>query len=680
MELKKRSTTDGFKNAYSLNEIFKDRFFKIPDYQRGYSWEEKHLKDLKEDILHVQDKEHSHYTGTLVLTETNENDTIVFEIVDGQQRLTSLIILLLVISNTELDFKGKGEIAENFISRGFIGAKKAVLQPNNETRDAFYAMIFENNFQSIEENKSQRLINEAYAYFQKWIKNDFRSSSDIELLYKTIVTKLRFLIYLPSVDKREIGIMFEVINNRGKTLSQLEKVKNYFIYYCTIFDLNQIQEEINLKWLRILKYLSLSGKTDNEDEDAFLRNCFIVFMDPDKEKSRETYERLKEIFSSKSEPDAGKIMKLQSFIRFIEESAKHYAYFYNEHVFLEEYKGNQKNKINIALQFLRTQYSFASLMPLYLAIMNKVLKAPIKVLELLELLEKFNFRIYILPEVRKRTDSGQATLFYLSNFFYNNSDWTSDLPLKPKNTFSNNVVSNNIYSLVEDELLYEIKNNCPQEVFINALVLDDDEVFDYYKWRQGLRYFLGNYEIYLRSKDAKGDFNIQDILSKKEKEKTTATNKNDVFSIEHIWAQKSEDGYFDRDYIEKRRLGNLVLMGLKRNQEQSNAIITEKINYLNNKLNEGKVVPLLQVMELVKILNDAKKVISELFDLKNKGKGYWNKISMCINDIRETKLIDFALERWKIKGEKDITYELNSFKKDDRKNKEFNKKYLKIFS
>ncbi|MBK7570056.1 MAG: hypothetical protein IPI31_19785 [Bacteroidetes bacterium] len=64
-----------------------------------------------------------------------------------------------------------------------------------------------------------------------------REFKKIDIICNVVTKRLGFIFYTPKYDK-EIGIMFEVINNRGKELSELEKIKNYFIYYATIFDKN----------------------------------------------------------------------------------------------------------------------------------------------------------------------------------------------------------------------------------------------------------------------------------------------------------------------------------------------------------------------------------------------------------------------------------------------------------
>ena len=96
----------------SLDEIFNKRLFRIPDYQRGYSWEKDQLEDFWDDLERLEDGK-DHYTGLLTLkklsdkqktaevltaddmwkTEKGSNFEVCY-VVDGQQRLTTAIILI----------------------------------------------------------------------------------------------------------------------------------------------------------------------------------------------------------------------------------------------------------------------------------------------------------------------------------------------------------------------------------------------------------------------------------------------------------------------------------------------------------------------------------------------------------------------------------------------------------
>ena len=96
------------KELYSLQDIFNQRLFRIPDYQRGYSWTEQQLNEFWEDVINLPiDREH--YTGMISLRKINKDEAknwteefwlinnwgySAYHVVDGQQRLTTFIILI----------------------------------------------------------------------------------------------------------------------------------------------------------------------------------------------------------------------------------------------------------------------------------------------------------------------------------------------------------------------------------------------------------------------------------------------------------------------------------------------------------------------------------------------------------------------------------------------------------
>lgn len=121
----------------SLKSIFKDRIFKIPDYQRGYAWTKKQLKDFWEDLVNLP-SDRFHYTGLLSLKKverniwTNWNDEkwLVddrgfrpFHIVDGQQRLTTFVIFIQAISELLKDIEDNRDKKEDEIYLGSYSLK-----------------------------------------------------------------------------------------------------------------------------------------------------------------------------------------------------------------------------------------------------------------------------------------------------------------------------------------------------------------------------------------------------------------------------------------------------------------------------------------------------------------------------------------------------------------------------
>jgi uncharacterized protein with ParB-like and HNH nuclease domain len=119
---------------FSISKIFTERILRIPDYQRGYAWKEKQLKDFWTDLIQLESGK-NHYIGVLTLEEVPE-DTLqrwtednwiiqaksysAYYVVDGQQRLTTTIVLIQAItelmkSGQKLNYTSSDEIRKKFI-------------------------------------------------------------------------------------------------------------------------------------------------------------------------------------------------------------------------------------------------------------------------------------------------------------------------------------------------------------------------------------------------------------------------------------------------------------------------------------------------------------------------------------------------------------------------------------
>ena len=124
----------------SLDDIFTKSLFRIPDYQRGFSWERKQLEDFWDDLERLDDNK-NHYTGLLTLKELTDAAKIdkaltaddkwkigkgfgfkVFHVVDGQQRLTTAIILINALARhfsakNQTLIMGGVDIEQNIVSK-----------------------------------------------------------------------------------------------------------------------------------------------------------------------------------------------------------------------------------------------------------------------------------------------------------------------------------------------------------------------------------------------------------------------------------------------------------------------------------------------------------------------------------------------------------------------------------
>ncbi len=227
-------------SLFTLSELLEGRSFIIPDYQRGYSWEDSQVQDLIEDIERLVTKTYLHFTGTIVASP-RDGETEVYDIVDGQQRLTTLVILLMELHRQNPGNLAFKEIRSRFVQRGAAGNEKMVLTPNEETSDYFIRCILSNEEIS-PAIKSHACILEAKKKLCDWL---VQRPAIHNAVLDVVLNKMGFIFFRPD-NTREVGIMFEVINNRGKQLSELEKVKNYFIYYATVHDYKTLRDEINL--------------------------------------------------------------------------------------------------------------------------------------------------------------------------------------------------------------------------------------------------------------------------------------------------------------------------------------------------------------------------------------------------------------------------------------------------
>ena len=220
----------------TLREIFNEHFFVVPDYQRGYAWDKKQVEELLNDIKHLMNDgvDLKHYTGTIVLSQPNSASK-AYHVVDGQQRLTTLSIVLHVLS-THLNGDEKTDFVRKYLWRGEVGNIEPVLELNKDTKQYFEKVIITEHPSSTELVKLEahnRLL-ECKQAIEAWFKAELGDTplEQIKIIQHTIENELGFLVYAPKEDG-ETGVMFEVINNRGKGLSELEKVKNYLIY-CSV--------------------------------------------------------------------------------------------------------------------------------------------------------------------------------------------------------------------------------------------------------------------------------------------------------------------------------------------------------------------------------------------------------------------------------------------------------------
>lgn len=621
-----------------LPQLFQGRLFTVPDYQRAYAWDDRQVEELLKDLDHLLDDgvAHRHYTGTLVLSRFSNGDAEPeYHVVDGQQRLTTLLTVIRALAE-HLPKESRPAFDALYLRRGPVGSDRSVLRLNSDIRSFFERVVItgdDPNNEPMPLEAHARLLAAKKLIFG-WIHGRLSTGTTSQHLRSTIEHSVGFLVYAPKEDA-ETGIMFEVINNRGKPLSELEKVKNYLIYCCVKLGAKTLREDIDGAWSEILRNLNIAKKTSPSDEGGFLRYCMVVHFSLNKKDSQYGYDELKKRLTIDS-PIGNELRKeavlkeMEAFVNFMKLAALWYARLYGQ-----RHDGVGGDLVPI-LEQIRGQDRHASIMPIFLALVIRNKGNGVALQHLLELLERVNFRVYMARNVTHRNDSGQADLYgYAAAYFH--GVLLSGIPQDERKLRKGTIESEDQaleYRLVEFGLWH-----ASDAKLVASLQLDKESNDDFYNWG-GLRYFLMNYEQELQPHKT-----IQiDKITKSRSEGKSA----DYLSVEHRWAvaNRNSPGENDRavDLFEKRRLGNFVLLELRLNIQASSASLEEK---LANYLGDGDE-PQSDLQQVRKMAKDAKAVLNRMSQLPHT-KNYFMNLHKDINDRVEKRLAMFALKRWSLK-------------------------------
>lgn len=541
------------KNVYSIEEIFAGKIFNVPDYQRGYTWEKIHCEDLLDDLDLLPEK-FNHYTGTIVL-HSNKQEIIDSEgskfighdLVDGQQRITTIVILLQTLQSFIQTNPKYQDLTAGITKKFLFAARLSDNNPfykltlNEDCKEFFKTDILGQPGVTGAKIKSHQLLLVAKTTF-----NDYLKSKQEELgerfdkwiidYYNKITQRLKLGIYKVD-DATEVGVIFEVMNNRGKNLTELEKVKNYLFYLVSKINLqtrNELTALINKTWSNIYQRF-MSANLGADSENQLLRAHWLMYSNHNK-RDWSGSKSIKAKFNLKSyhNRDLDLLNDLTNYVQSLNEGSIAYADLEKpERTDAFNAYSNEDERRSVifhSAKLLRTK-TVASFRPFLIACRLKYPNNALYYLELIQLIEKFAFRVYNMEH--KRADTGQTTIFKIAFELYNN---TIDFEI----------------SLRQFKSL--LKGYSSQKTFDKFWTFDPDDN-NWYKWGGTLKYFLYEYEEFR----AKG--NPLAVTW------SYFTEKKLENSIEHILPQTSEgiDNYWPQRFkpdeikILIHDLGNLCL-------------------------------------------------------------------------------------------------------------------------
>lgn len=544
----------------NLDGVIEKGVFEIPSYQRGYAWQMKQLEDFWNDLEHVSKLENKfHYMHSLTLRKSDDDfGDIDFEIIDGQQRLATSLILLGLLAKTTKN--------ENYS----LANLKSILSFNfyyHDIGEAFRAITEEEDLEKFKTSFYAKNLISAYEFFKEKTSNI--TNPTLNKLLDALTKKMLFSVVELNDNRIDPFSSFETINNRGKDLSTLELFKNrlHFVVHKICDEkeeLENLQKKINDTYAII--YYDL-GQFKDTHLDSFLKHFVAYYYG---ESGKKFKERLLETeFDAYKKYDAypyDEYEKINELLFYVSCSSKVWYFLHT----LDD--GELRIEITPKMRDLLGKMqrlnalSDNAFLPLLLSLFTiqrvgknggKQPYATKELEGLLEYLERFGFLVYGVAgrDTAKKQLIELAFKAFRAHRLWEYEITIKDLPVLEKDFFKG-----------EHSGLKLLENNIN---FNNAK--------KWYEWGKALNYLLYEYELYHNPE-------------------TTLNFDSSIESIEHILPQKPDQGYSakEKDWAKNphivHALGNLLLIPKNANSSLSNKPFEEKRKqYLKDSYSEKEV-------------------------------------------------------------------------------------------
>ena len=499
-----------------IGKLIKESHLKVPIYQRPFAWEEKQIEELLNDIKESINEE-EYFLGTIVLTKIQELNRL--EIVDGQQRISTIAIFFAALKMNLSDEKSSNKIQEDYLSEYDIreGENIPKLELNQQDNNFFREYIINRNTEYPDKIESHRRIKRAFDVSENFIDKLLKSNNnDPNVLYdwkEFIDEKLKIvLIIVPS--EANAFTIFETLNDRGLELAQIDLLKNYLYSKAGSRRLKEAQNS----------WVELTSKIESSENEGlvltYIKHHWASQHGFVRVKNKELYSNIKKGIKNTTQ--------VITFINTLKNDVDIYLAILNHNnSYWNDYDNKCKEYIATLNYFGLEQYR-----PLLLAIIKKFNK--VEVTKSLKLILSWLIRNLITGSL------GGGTLEQT----YAN---------KAKEVFSGKIDNTS-------KLLESLKDLIPQDRdFKERFRISTVSKHKY------ARYYLQAIENYHRGQD-----NPELLVN---------TNPDSV-NLEHILPEKPADSWpnFTEEEINSyvKRVGNLTLMKTRENSEFKSAPFSEK--------------------------------------------------------------------------------------------------------
>jgi len=621
-----------------LPAVITERLLEVPDYQRPYAWRKKHLDDLWED-LDLLGSNGSHYAGTLVLrgvllSDGSAKTSIAddgatlrhFEVVDGQQRLTTCLLLLDRVRRRLEILAGQGvEYAAEVAARirttyGLVSVDHAQTPRLGADLNPYWldVSLGKQHFVGAALIAGQARLRDAAAFFDDKLAALADTDSTVEFnrlkdLQRRVTSGLGFLVYeVQSV--AEVGVIFETLNERGRDLSDLEKTKNYLLYLArSIQDgrSEQLAALINASWADIFK--NLSAEADDAD-DQLLRAHWLATQTPDRrewkriESIKKRFDRSRYISGatrivpvSKAEKDQDDAWSslfddLKSYVTSLRDCSFFLSEMFDSNATFEAFSSHHAEACRNSAALLRSGV-VALYRPLLFAARLRHPEDGELYARLVDLCERYSARIFVIRE--RRTNAGEARLLRLAYQLFNGTD--------PEDVFKEVAV-----------VLWRYASDSE----VRATMESTDE--NWYR-RRGHKYFLYEYELSVKAQQQELE-PLSSFTNVAQEQRTT----------EHVLPQHPNPGdHCWWDYFSEEQHGALV-------HSLGNLALTyDNSSYSNKCFEKKRGMPLAPGQPVVKCYAQAGLKQEQLL-------AQYEEWTPAVIQQRQSELAAWALKRWSV--------------------------------
>jgi len=497
-----------------IGNLIKNRTLKVPIHQRPFSWQDDHVNALLNDIKNNFNEE-EYFLGTVVLTENDFQS----EIVDGQQRITTVSLIYACIRDYFSDERDSEDIQTKYLSTYNIRNKEYMpkLELSQQDNDFFRRLVINKMGDTKIQRASNQKIKSAYDLIRnsihKLLENN-NKDENILIEWKEFIDKKLKIVAITVPNDTNAFTIFETLNDRGLALAQVDLLKNYLYSKA-----NNRLDEVQKSWIELV------SKIESEDEAlllTYIKHFWFTYYYFVRERNNELFKSIKK--------DIRTSTSVTTFVNNLKNDVDVYLAILNHNSsFWDNYDTLCRNYIETLNYFNLEQYR-----PLVFAILKKF--SPDEVKKALKLIVSWLVRNLIVGTMGggtlEKTYAGKA----------------------------NAIFSNRI------KAAKELRDS------LDSIIPQDDVFREQFKIAtvskaKNARYYLSSIENHKRGKEH------PELL----------VNLNpDSVNLEHILPQNPEGNYptftDEQHSAYYKRIGNLTLMKTKENSDFKNSKFVDKKN------------------------------------------------------------------------------------------------------